>query len=246
MEPDLLRRALDLVGRAEKYATPMHTAFLTLAEQAELNRLVRGEPQLSMELFGGDADAERKCAFFLPSWQDTLDAPEAIGAVHISADFGNPGHRDYLGSLMALGLKRESLGDIRMAEGGAYLFCLRSVQDYICQNLEKIGRCGVKAASVTLQEIPPLVKEYRSVTFTVQSLRLDSTCGGIFGLSRTAAQAKIIHGDVFVNDLLCLKPDAAVHPGDVITLRGSGKATLRDPGGTSRKGRTFIHADIWK
>lgn len=246
MEPDLLRRAMDLAGRAEKYAAPTNTSFLTLAEQAELSRLVRGEPQITMELFGGDADCDRKCAFFLPSWQEALDEPEAIGALHIIAAFGTPGHRDYLGSVMALGVKRESLGDIRMTEGGAYLYCLRSVQDYICQNLEKIGHCGVKVAPVMLHEVPAMVREYKSVTFTVQSPRLDSICGGIFGLSRTAAQGRIIQGSVFVNDLPCLKPDAPVHPGDIITLRGSGKATLRDPGGTSRKGRTFIRADIWK
>ncbi len=246
MEPDLLRRAMDLAGRAEKYAAPTNTAFLTPAEQAALKCLVRGEPQITMELYGGGTDCDRKCAFFLPSWQEALDEPEAIGAVRITVAFGTPGHRDYLGSLLALGVKRESLGDLRLVEGGAYLYCLHSIQDYICQNLEKIGRCGVKATPAALEEVPPLVREYQPVTFTVQSPRLDSICGGIFGLSRTAAQGRILQGSVFVNDTPCLKPDTTLHPGDVITLRGSGKATLRPPGGTSRKGRIFIHADLWK
>lgn len=248
MEADLLRRALDLSRRAEKYAACTNSGFLTPAEQQELRMLTVRERDMTMVLHGGAPDCERCAAFFLPSWQEPeeLDPSGAIAALRITAAFGSPGHRDYLGAILGLGVKREALGDIRMAEDGAYLFCLENIADYLVQNLEKVGRCGVKMAKIPLTEVPALVRQYKSVTFTVQSLRLDAVCSGMFGISRTNASAQILQGNVSVNYVPCLKPDAPLHTGDVISLRGSGKGTLLEPGGTSRKGRQFIRAEIWK
>lgn len=248
MEADLLRRASDLSRRAEKYAACTNSPFLTPAEQQELKMLCTRERDMTMVLHGGASDCERCCAFFLPSWQEPedLNPAGAIAALRITAAFGNPGHRDFLGAILGLGVKREALGDIRMTDAHTYLLCLENIADYLTQNLEKVGRWGVKAARIPLSEVPPLVREYKSVTFTVQSPRLDAVCGGMFGLSRTSANAQILQGNVSVNYVPCLKPDALLHTGDVISLRGSGKGTLLEPGGTSRKGRQFIRAEIWK
>ena len=248
MEADLLRRALDLSRRAEKYAACTNSSFLTPAEQQETKMLCARERDMTTVFHGGAADCERCCAFFLPSWQEPedLDPAEAIAALRITAAFGNPGHRDFLGAILGLGVKREALGDIRMADDHTYLLCLENIADYLVQNLEKVGRWGVKVVRIPLNDVPPLVREFKNVTFTVQSPRLDAVCGGMFGLSRTSANAQILQGNVSVNYVPCLKPDAALHTGDVISLRGSGKGTLLEPGGTSRKGRQFIRAEIWK
>ncbi len=247
MDADLLRRALDLSRQAEKYAEPRNTGFLSPAEQQELRALCARE-RLSPVFHGGGPDCERQMAFFLPSWlvAEALDPAQAIGAVRIDAPFGAPGHRDYLGAILGLGLRRDTLGDLRAGEAGAELFCSLSIAPYLLQNLEKVGRFGVKPRQIPLAEVPAPQRQYKSVSFTVQSLRLDAVCGGVFGLSRTSAQAQILAGNVNVNYLPCLKPDAPLHEGDIISLRGSGKATLLAPGGTSRKGRQFIRADLWK
>lgn len=248
MENELLRRALDLAHRAEKYAAPTNSAFLTPAEQQELRALAARERDITMVFHGGGTDCDRMCAFFLPSWQEEaeLDPGGAIGALKISCAFGAPGHRDILGSVLGLGVKRESVGDIRIFGETAYLFCLGSVANYLAQNLEHVGRSGVKTAVIPLSEVPALERKYKKVTFTVQSLRLDSVCGGMFGLSRSNANAQIVQGNVTVNYSPCLKPDRILHPGDIISLRGRGKGTLLEPGGTSRKGRQFTQAEIWE
>ena len=246
MELELARRALDLARRAEKYAAPANSGFLTPAEQAEL-RAICAREGLDMVLRGGDGDCERKAAFFLPSWMeaDGLDVSEAISAVRVTAAFGNPGHRDYLGAILGLGVRRDCLGDIRISDSTAYVFCLRSISDYLLNNLEQVGRCGVKTAAISLSDVPPLERNYRSVTFTAQSPRLDTVCGGMFGLSRTRAAEQIAQGNVSVNYAVCLKPDQTVRPGDIVSLRGKGKGTLEALGGASRKGRQFITAQIW-
>ena len=69
--------------------------------------------------------------------------------MHFSAPFGAPGHRDYLGAILGLGIRREWVGDILVQEHGAYVFCLPSVAPALLE-LEQVGRTGVKAAAVEL------------------------------------------------------------------------------------------------
>ena len=55
-------------------------------------------------------------------------------AVHIRCRFGNPGHRDYLGAILGLGIRREWIGDILAEDGDAYIYCLPSVQELLLQS----------------------------------------------------------------------------------------------------------------
>ena len=57
-----------------------------------------------------------------------------------------PAHKDYLGSLMGLALKREALGDILLpadAPGTAYVFALEPAAKLICRELCQAGRTEV-------------------------------------------------------------------------------------------------------
>ena len=104
---------------------------------------------------------------------------------------------------------------------------------------------SVKTAPAALSAVTPPQRKVKPVSFTVQSARLDAVTAGLFHLSRTAAAERVRIGDVHLNYELCQRPDAAVQPGDIISLRGSGKAQLTEAGGQSRKGRVFLSGEIW-
>ena len=248
MEPDLIRRAEDLSRRCEKQAAITSTGFLTPAEQAELTAWAARSPEVTLQLFGGQPGCERQAAFFLPSYfpPETLEPQQELRALCITSAFGTPGHRDYLGALLGLGVKREWLGDIRIHGQQAYVFCLPSVERYVLDNLTHVGRCGVRTAAVALEAVPLPEWKVKPVQFTVQSMRLDAIVGGIFGLSRGAAAEHIRAGSVSLNYLPCLKPDAPVKPGDVLSLRGRGKGSVLELGGSTRKGRQFVRAELWQ
>ena len=108
MEEDLLRRAADLAERCERTATVTSTAFLTPAEQYALTNWARHR-DCTLVLHGGGAGCERRAAFFLPFYlaAEDFDPAEHLCAVHFSAPFGAPGHRDYLGAILGLGIQRE-------------------------------------------------------------------------------------------------------------------------------------------
>jgi RNA-binding protein YlmH len=85
----------------------------------------------------------------------------------------------------------------------------------------------------------------KHLSFTVASPRLDAAVSGLFRISREKAAGHIKFGNVSLNYEACLKPDAQVKAGDIISLRGSGKARIKDFGALSRKGRLFINGEIW-
>ena len=99
---------------------------------------------------------------------------------------------------------------------------------------------------VELAAVPVPERKVRPVTFTVQSARLDAVVSGMFRLSRTSAAAQIRAGAVHLNYTECLRPDAPVAPGDVLSLRGAGKGSVTEVGGMSRKGRQFVTAELWQ
>lgn len=240
---DILRRAGDLSERCERTGTLTQTAFLTPAEQYAVEKAFSGrEPKLFFS--GGSGECERRCAFFLPWYipAQSFDSAEYIRCVAFQSFFGAPGHRDYLGAVLALGIGRERIGDIRIKDDRAWIFCLPGVEPLLL-DLDRVGRYTVRTAECPLTEVPE--EEYRteSVTFTVQSLRLDAVTGGIFRVSRSAAAEQIRLGLVSLNYAVCDKVDAPVREGDVISLRGKGKGSVKEIGGRSRKDRVFITAE---
>lgn len=242
---DFIKRITDLADRCERTGSVTYTGFLTPAEQYAL-KSIHIPAEVTLHLTGGGEGCERQIAFFLPWYLsgEDFDTTEYIRAVKITACFGEPGHRDYMGAALGLGIKREWIGDIRVMGEHCYIFCLPSVEPLLLDELDKVGRYGVKTATLPLSHVPTPEKKVRTVTFTVKSLRLDAVTGAMFGLSRTAAADLIRMGAASLNYTECDKVDAPVKEGDVISLRGHGKGTLAAQGGKSRKDRIFLTAEV--
>ncbi len=244
-ELELLKRAEELSRRCEKSGEVTHTCFLTPAEQYLLSGRSFGDAKPLF--FGGTEGCERRIAFFLPEWFDGAEPcfDDYICAAEIKAGFGEPSHRDYLGALMGLGIKREWIGDIHVRGDTATVFFLPSVKRHICDSLTSVGRFGVKVRELPLCDVPPHEVAKKSICFSVKSPRLDAVCAGMFNLSRSSVAGYIAQGEVTLNYKQCLKCDAAVSCGDVISLRGKGKGIVGEQSGKSRKDRIFLNAEIF-
>ena len=229
MTEALLRRAADLWRRCDTAGILTATPFLTPAEQAQLSVWAKAQPGCRMIFRGGAPQCERNAAFFLPEYleEDDFAEQEEIHALKAQASFGTPGHRDYLGDLWLDGQT-------------AYLFCLPSISEHLCSSLDRVGRYSVRLTPLPLLQVPAPQLRVKEITFTVQSPRFDVVLAGLFQLSRTQAAVQIRAGAAECNYLPCVKTDANVQPGDVLTLRGHGKGIVKEFGGTSRKGRSFV------
>ena len=237
-----LARILDLAERSYRRSQPEHSSFLSPAEQAAAEEVLRmyggGEHSFS----GGFDGAERAVCLFMPDWMDAADAEnEAICAVEAVLPRGaEAGHRDVLGSLMGLGLKRETVGDMIPGEGRVQAVILRSALGIVLSQWESIGRYSIEPREIPLADLCVKLPETREITATVQSLRLDSVLACGFSISRSKAAELIAAGRVSVGHRECAKADAQVSEGAVLSCRGLGKCVLSEVSGTSRKGRTVI------
>ena len=247
-ERELLKRAGELSRRADERATVENTMFLTPAQQYLLSEEAAREKWDNMYMFGGSGDCERKMAFFLPFYveKEDFDGEGCICAIEAETKFETPSHRDYLGSLMGLGIRRECVGDIRIFGEKGYFFCAASVSEYILRELTRIGRAGVSLKLCEMCDVPGQEKSVKKIEFTVKSMRLDAVLSGMFGISRASAAKAISEGAVTYNYRECLSQNVRIEEGDIIALRGRGKGTVVRMGGESKKGRIFVETEIYK
>ena len=241
----LLARTLDKLELAQNRGVPSHTGFLSPHERAAVEGLIRacGYPR---HLFsGGFADAERTVCAFLPDWLEGADWLAGAGynpirAVRCSWTGGKLTHRDFLGSILGLGLDREKVGDLLVGEGSCDVLTLEDVADFLLLHLDQAGRVKLKVRAIPLEELSPPPVQVKAVRDTVSSLRLDAVSASGFSLSRGKAADLISSGKVQLNHQECLKPDRPVAEGDVISCRGLGKCVVKEVGGPSKKGRIMI------
>ena len=242
----LLSHIEDQFRRCEDRNVPAFTGFLDMRQQtlaADFCRSVGAKPQF----LGGYPDAERRVCAFLPDYLDA-DSFDGVAGVRIRTAASLPKpltHRDYLGALMGMGLKRETVGDILVRPDGADILVLSEMQDFLCAHFDGAGRARFEAQPIALSELIVPQAQTTLVRDTVPSLRLDCVLSSAFRLSRGNAGEYIDAGRVFVNGMQTLKRDAKVCEGDKLTIRGKGKAVLKSVGGLSKKERIFIELEIY-
>ena len=244
----LLKRAEDLAFLCGKKGMVTHSGFLSPAELYTVRQWSLHQASVSIRFHGGIESAERQAAFFLPDWMDAEEdfSPDSfIFALQSTSFFGTPGHRDYLGAVLSLGIAREWIGDILISDHHAILFCFASVRQHIIENLTSVGRCSVRVTELPLSEVVLPEKKLQTIRFTVMSFRLDAVCAGMFHLSRTLASEAISAGLVSLNYSICTKPDASVQVNDIISLRGKGKGVVLENGSITRKGRLSISCGLY-
>ena len=159
-------------------------------------------------------------------------------------DFVSVNHRDFLGAVMGLGLRREKIGDLIVTESGCDLFVEEEVVDYLLQSELRVKRVPLKGREISLQEFEPPKPVTKEIHITVASMRLDAVLANGFGISRTKAMELIQSGKVKVNYSEKMEKDYLCQEGDLLTCRGKGRFRIGELFGESRKGKQKIN--IWK
>ncbi len=250
MDPDVklfLSRIDDKLRESEREYDTAYFGFLTPGERAAAARYLDGSGA-AFRFEGGYADAERTLLLIKPD-NDAIpfrDTGDMLSAVRISSfqEGKTLGHRDYLGSLIGLGLKREAIGDILPYTDGKMQYCdvilLKSVGRDVLFSLERIGRTGVKAEEIPLGYLHVPEKSFREIRDTVASVRLDAVVSAGFSIGRNEAKELCRRALVSLNYQICASPDSKVGEGDVISARGYGKLQLAEIGGETKKQRIRI------
>jgi len=235
----------DLAGEAGKSGVAL-SSFLTPAQARDVGVHFAKRRDIRLSFDGGFEGAERTRAVFVnPDWGDYKQADHFAALLVEWSPRDTLGHRDILGAVMALGIRRHTIGDIIVEENQAKLICVADMSRYIAENLTKAGRVGVDVTAIPLNEVSEITETLRIKTDTVASLRLDSVLSCAFGLSRSKATELIAAGKVNLDYQQCLQPAKELKEGALLSSRCLGRARLLEIGGASKKGRLFVKIGVY-
>lgn len=239
-EKIIAAKALDKVESVLKGTELAYTDFLDPHQQSIVEGIVRQIPDIKYRFEGGYRRAERKRLLIIPEymlWEFT-DEPLTYLELTGNFNFQRVSHRDYLGSLMGLGLRREMLGDILVfKEGGCHLIVADEIADTIKMRLDKVHQVPVDIKEIEKEDLKLPEEKTKEISTTVPSLRLDSVASSGFSTSRSKMAKEIKHEKVKVNFKVEDNPAAMIDPEDIISIRGRGRVEIKSINGETRKGR---------
>ncbi len=240
----VLAKAADLAKRAYATGIWQYSKFLDIAQQG----IVSTVNEAPLSLFGGYDGAERCIAVFGSEELCGYESTPPVCVIKISPvseKFSDRlTHRDFLGSIMALGVKREMLGDIVIVDNIGYLVCLDAVADFICDSLLQVKHTTVtceKTETVPSDAVPtPKIQKV-----VLPSYRADAVISAAYKLSRAESKELFSKKLVFINSRPCANGDKIIEEGDVISVRGKGRVKLTGSEGMTKKGRICVMLAIY-
>lgn len=257
MNRDIIsNRFKDLANMAYLKGIPVFTDFLDLKEQTKYIEFIsdKNMPPVNTLLNGGvfflgsDKNSseidflERKMACFYPKdLPYEVSFPISIVEVKpLNSKFADDlNHRDFLGSLMNLGIERYLIGDILVKDNSAYVFVENKMADFICENLTKIKHTSVTARLCDKYDFD-YTPSYKEEKGSVASERIDAVIAFAFNMSRNDAALLISAGKVFVNSQEIISKSHTLKYGDIVSVRGKGRFIFDEIVSTTKKGRYYI------
>ncbi|MHB9094738.1 MAG: photosystem II S4 domain protein [Eubacteriales bacterium] len=238
----LMARVLDKTESVKKFHYTAVSEFYDPYQQNLISPVLSKVPGISFVWDGGYPGAERKRLVIHPDYMTAGESDSELMVLSISGNlkFQGLSHRDFLGAVLGLGIKREKVGDIIVNEGGCQVVVDRSIGDYITENLTKVHRVSVKVEKIAPETIEVPAEKVKEIFATVPSLRLDAVAAAGFGVSRTKIASVIAAENVKVNWAVTTNLAHGVKEGDIISIRGRGRTEITSVRGETKKGRISI------
>ena len=228
------RKLYNYFETAEKYEINIFTEeFYTPNFWKRLGARIGG---MNVKTCGLTEISERRQILFENYEDNEVKYPNKILNIKNLSKFKKQEHKDYLGSILGLNIKRELLGDILVYENGAYVIVSEKISDYLLNNLEQIGRTPCEV-SVTddMKELPEI--EFQEIIIRVNSERLDSVVSELVNISRGSASEAVESGNIMLNYIVQKRKDKNVDISDIITIRQHGKFIFSADLGMTKKGK---------
>lgn len=242
---EIARRVIDLCEIVSRTKSTECTNFYNPFEVKELTSLINTYDTISFSLIGNE-DSESKAILIYPEYMDEVNPADYVSLVKIDKKDYDIAHKDVLGSLLSLGIKREKLGDIIINDEAIYFYIRNEILDYVLLNLEKIKNYGVELEVIDLATPISRDLEYEEKLVTCASARLDLVLANVYNLSRSDAKNAIEAGLVKVNYKVTYKISEMLEVGDMVSMRRSGRFIVGDYLGLSKKDKLKLIIKIIK
>lgn len=232
-----IRRIIDKVEIVMNNHSCESTDFLDPYERLLAKSILNRFDEIDYLENGGTIQAERQIITIYPSYYDPDNLPQKITALRIYGDLDGLSHKDFLGAILNLGIKRLKIGDILVHGDYTDVVIKKDIGDFLLFNLEKVANKKVRIEEKSLNSISSVEILYREINKTLSSYRLDVYISSSYNLSRQESMDIIKSGYVKVNWEPIDKPAKELEVGDVISIRGYGRSILHSVEGLSKKGK---------
>ena len=243
-----LSQILDKIESSKKKNKIEYTDFLDMYQVSLAENFLKKINFQNYELYGGYGEAERKILIAFPEdyskemiQKNYNKILKVVRVQLLDEEKGKYTHRNYLGGIVKLGLKREKVGDILVSNEGADIITVADFAEILKVELLHLAR--FENSKIDIKEIKELKQKeikIEEVKIIVPSLRLDNIVSDLARTSRSKASQIITGERVFVNGQNETKVSKQVKLGDIITIRGKGRFIIKEFAGSTRSGRTVV------
>lgn len=240
----LISKMIDKMEVAISKNRIAYTDFLDLYQRHLLEKILIQERINNYFIYGGIENAERCIIVFFPEKLSEIISKEnisQIACIRIKLPkemYNKYTHRDYLGGLIKLGVKREKIGDILVFEDGADIVILNEISKFLLSNLNSLTRFGkANIELINIGEIRNKDIKKEKFNIIVPSMRLDCIVAEILNTSRCKAEEIISNGRIFINFENVEKQTKQIKENDIITVRGKGRFEIESIDGTTKNNR---------
>lgn len=245
-EHAFIDQVMEWRNQVESQYAQRRTDFLDPREQDIVRSIIGKTSSSQVAFFGGHPATERKRSLIYPDYYQPEHADFGVDllVVKYPSKFVTILHKDVLGSLMSLGVKRAKFGDILVHDGMVQMIVAEEISSYVRANLTTIGRATVTVEMAGLDRLSIVEEEWTSLSGTVSSLRLDVVISEFYHLSRQKAVTLVKNGLVKVNWKIVDQPSYEVKTGDHLSVRGFGRSKLEIIEGKTKKDKWRIDYSI--
>ncbi|MBN9646566.1 hypothetical protein TPDSL_30910 [Terrisporobacter petrolearius] len=239
-------RIIDKANGSLKNYDVRFSDFLNPFEVESAKAILNANDDLKYTVDGGYDESERKIVFIYPFYMDYEDINETLRFIQIEGNFKfkSISHKDYLGSLLSLGIKREKIGDIIIHENFCQVIVTFDICDFILMNLEKVARNNVKLKEISRKEVVYNPPNYKEINFTVSSSRIDCIISGLYNISRQESAKLISNEKVQVNYEKITSCSKEIKSESLISVRGKGRSQINNIGSLTKKGKVKVQGKL--
>ncbi len=247
----LIAKLLDKIEFSAKYNKISNTDFLSMYEQKLLEKVLKHIKFDNYIIYGGKENTERNMIFIYPSKFENLNKEKIIlgkiEAIRIDLpiqDYDKFTHKNYLGAVIKLGVKREKIGDILVEKNGADIIVSSEISKYLIDNLKLLKRfSGAKIEKIQIENLREIIINKKEIQIIISSLRLDNIISELTKTSREKAKEILQEERVFINFENETKNTKIVQEGDIITIRGKGRFVIKEIIGKTKKDNIILSVE---
>ena len=243
MDEFLVKKYESLITKVLLQEKIILTKFLTPQEQLLLTNINNG--RISLHFDDIIKNSERKRCLLVPLYYNgKINFDIELYQINYNRKYLEISHRNILGTILSLGIKREVVGDIVIKDFCAYFACCKEIGKYIEENFKVINHNPISISKTSCEVEVSEVVNLKDLV--VASLRCDVLISGVYNLSRNVCDELFEQKIVNQNNKIVNKSFQIINQCDIISVRGYGRFKILSIKPSLKKNKFHVQVNIYR